>query len=741
MGFQRELGGEPIPGYRLIERLGGGGFGEVWKLEAPGGILKAIKFVYGDIRATSEEGQRAGQELKALNRVKTVRHPYVLSLERYDIIEGQLMIIMELADKNLWDRYRECRAQGSPQGIPREELMRYMEETAEALDLMNIEYQLQHLDIKPQNLFVVHQHVKVADFGLVKDLEGMVASVTGGVTPVYAAPETFDGMVTRFCDQYSLAIVYQELLTGQRPFSGTNIHQLVMQHVQGKPNLTPLPPEDQEAIARALSKNPDDRFPTCTEMVRMLKGAKGGATKPGSEVKASVPRPTPVIEEFGASAARVQTPAVGEGTTTIPQARSAPAAASAAAPSRVVESWGERPSGPPPAPGAEAPRPSGPPPPLPVSPEPSRAAPAAPPPPAPEAAVRQAPPEQTGNGDLFPGIVIGIGEMGVGTLQMLREALRDRFGTTEVHNLRLIGIDTDAETLQAAAKEGHGLPLAPAEIVITRLNRPIHYMKSRDGRPRLEAWFNTNMLYRIQRNLTTGGLRTLGRLAFIDNYRSILQKLRGDLEAILDPTALDKAAKQTGIKLRTNRPRVYIVASLAGGTGGGMFIDMAYVVRGQLRQMGYADPDVVGLLLLPASDKESLRRGNGSKSAVNAFAALTELNHFSAPDATFTAKFDDKEANFSDKGAPFRRSVLLPLPRRNDGTWRLLGMAGDLLRELTTPMAGGGQARRTAQAGAHARSRARRSARCVCGGLGRTCSAARRHFCRYRREMGAKSCR
>ena len=198
------------------------------------------------------------------------------------------------------------------------------------------------------------------------------------------------------------------------------------------------------------------------------------------------------------------------------------------------------------------------------------------------------------------------------------------------------------------------------------------------------------MLYRIQRNLTTGGLRTLGRLAFIDNYRSVLQKLRGDLEAVLDPAALDKAARQTGLKLRTNRPRVYVVASLGGGTGGGMFIDLAYVVRGQLRQLGYAEPDVVGLLLLPPGDRDSLRHGNGSKAVVNAFAALTELNHFSAQDATFTARFDEKESNFSDKGAPFRRCVLLPLPAEgNDGaTWRALGTAGDfLLRELTTPLA------------------------------------------------------
>src|SRR5439155_5663106 len=263
-----------IAGYRLIERLGGGGFGEVWKCEAPGGLFKAIKFVYGDMDSVDDgDGSRAEQELKALNRVKTVHHPYILSLERYDIVEGQLMIVMELADRTLWDRFRECRGQGLP-GIPRKELLGYLRETAEALDLMNDQFQLQHLDIKPQNLFLVFNHVKVADFGLAKDLEGKaVITVTGGLTPVYAAPETFDGWLSPSSDQYSLAIVYQELLTGQRPFTGTTIRQLVMQHLQRAPDLSALLGAERPPVARALSKNPEHRFPTCTEFIQAVRVA------------------------------------------------------------------------------------------------------------------------------------------------------------------------------------------------------------------------------------------------------------------------------------------------------------------------------------------------------------------------------------------------------------------------------------------------------------------------------------
>jgi len=285
---------QPIPGYTLLEPLGRGGFAEVWKADAPGGIPKAIKIVMGNLDDVDGKVP-AVQELKALQRVKNVAHPFILGLERVDIVEGRLFIVMELADRTLLHRLEECQKEGLP-GIPRPELMRYMTEICDALDFMNLDCQLQHLDIKPANLFLVHNHVKVADFGLVKDLQGRSAAVTSGLTPVYASPETFEGTVSDRSDQYSLAIVYQELLTGTRPITGKNGRQLAMAHVNGTPDVAALPEADREIVARALGKKPDDRFASCGEFVEALKKATP-ARVPGEKVRVSRPA-TPTYGDF-----------------------------------------------------------------------------------------------------------------------------------------------------------------------------------------------------------------------------------------------------------------------------------------------------------------------------------------------------------------------------------------------------------------------------------------------------------
>ena len=654
---------DQLSGYRLIERLGRGGFGEVWKVEAPGGFLKAMKFVFGDLDASEDEGRAAEQELKALHRVKTIRHPYILSLERFDIIDGQLIIVMELADRNLWDRFRECRMSGLP-GIPRDELLRYMHETAEALDLMNTHYQIQHLDIKPQNLFLVFDHVKVADFGLAKAFEGARATVTGGVTPVYAGPETFEGYVTRYSDQYSLGIVYQELLTGQRPFNGANTKQLLLQHLRDAPDVSPLPMHDRHIIARSLSKTPHERWPSCAEMVKLLLHAP--QTAEANRI------------DFGSFAIPAASPVSPASSTPQPNQRSSvntmPAGAFQEARQGTAQTIA-----------TNAFLGSGTPSPKPLS----RAGPGSslrnllPSLVTPKLVTQRnvpgnatmltqhksavtetglmsdlgiAPPTREGAGVLFPALVVGIGQTGLAVIRRLREFTRLRFGQATIPTLRYLYLDTDGDAVHAASM-GHDA-LLPHEIVHLKLNRPAHYLQ-REGLPPVDHWLPPGTLYQLPK--TSGpaeGVRAFGRLALCDHYRSVVARIRQELETLLSDDFLDKTAKQFGLGLRSNQTRAYVVANLAGGTGGGSFVDLAYILRQELRQFGYRKLETVGMLLVPPPDKSMPR-----KALANTYAALAELNHY-ATGEQYKTRFDTAESPIVDGATPFDRTAILQLPKK-----------------------------------------------------------------------------
>lgn len=272
---------KPILGYNLKHRIGAGGYGEVWAAEAPGGLPKAVKFIFG-----YHDEKRAQTELKSLNRIRSVRHPFLLSLERIDVVDGQMVVISELADMCLKTRFEQCVESGL-KGIPRSELIGYVREAADALDFLSDEFRLQHLDVKPENLLLVSGHIKVADFGLVKDIHDGTQSMMSGLTPAYAPPELFDGRPSKASDQYSLAIVFQEMLSGIRPFDGSTAVQLAGQHMKERPNLKPLPREDQSAVARALSKDPELRYPNCSALIDALSAEKTqqAAPKPRTRTK------------------------------------------------------------------------------------------------------------------------------------------------------------------------------------------------------------------------------------------------------------------------------------------------------------------------------------------------------------------------------------------------------------------------------------------------------------------------
>src|SRR4029079_3932141 len=260
-----------------------------------------------------------------------VRHPFLLSLERIEVVDGQLLIVTELADCSLKDRFEEFRKKGLA-GIPREDLLAFMRDTADALDYMSMQHSLQHLDVKPENLLLVGGRVKVADFGLVKDIHDGTNSMMGGLTPIYAPPEVFEGRPSNRSDQYSLAIVYQEMLTGALPFPGRTAAQLAAQHLNAKPKLEALSGYDQSVIAKALSKKPTERFNSCREMVDALVQSSLRATAPadlaalppaGSDAATVVRAPAQMLSDLDAATRAIQQLAGGSVTSTSPAARAA----------------------------------------------------------------------------------------------------------------------------------------------------------------------------------------------------------------------------------------------------------------------------------------------------------------------------------------------------------------------------------------------------------------------------------
>ena len=103
------------------------------------------------------------------------------------------------------------------------------------------------------------------------------------------APEVWNGTVNERSDQYSLAITYAELRLGNPPFPGQSFAAVMMDHLQGTPNLTPLPEAESAVLRRALAKNPADRFGSCREFLQALQQA----IKP-EHVNAPVFPPSPV---------------------------------------------------------------------------------------------------------------------------------------------------------------------------------------------------------------------------------------------------------------------------------------------------------------------------------------------------------------------------------------------------------------------------------------------------------------
>src|ERR1043166_9101211 len=560
MTWIREANAEPIPGSRLIQPLGSGGFGEVWKCEAPGGLFKAIKFVYGSLNSLDVEGVRAEQEWKALQPIREVRHPFVCSVERIDNVEGELVIVMELAERTLHDLFLEHQSAGLI-GVPRDDLLRYLRDAAEALDYMNEKHNLQHLDVKPRNLFLCGgDRVKVADFGLVKHLQSQgLSGPLAGVTPLYAPPETLVGKVSPHSDQYSLAIVYQEMVTGHRPFAAKNVRALAQMHLQDEPDLRALPEADRPIVARALSKDPSKRFANCMGFIAALFKARA-AVHPATN---------------GKSKARGKTIAdTMENILLEARERQSSAEIDLAAPLPVR---------------------------LPAAPDGEQSDLES------SQGITLVQPE---TGVLRPTLVIGLGHFGRKALLELRCRFLDRFGDlNKLSLLKFLCIDPDPEAVHTAILGAPEVALTRTEFHHLPLQQVGNYR--RRSLETLSEWLPREKLYAMPRSLQTQGSRALGRLAFADNQQRLVARLRRDIQEITRPEAIYESVSQTGLALCNGTPRVYVIAAAGGGTSG-LLPDLGYALRRLLGHLRHPDSRVTAFLFGgawqdPATPKAELR--------------------------------------------------------------------------------------------------------------------------------------
>ncbi len=268
-------GAEPVPGYRLVKRLGIGGAGEVWCAEGPGELPVALKLVQLSCKL-------GGRERENLRILRAIRHPNLLAYFGAWITDELLIIGMELADCSLWEHFHQ-RTAGRLAGIPLSELLDILFEAARLIDFIHApkhaldgrsDVAIHHRDIKPQNIMLLGGGVKVADFGLSCLFDRCAKSRShDGLTYAYAAPEMFRRQISEHSDQYSLAMTYCVLRGGRLPFVGPPA-SVMYGHLFEPPDLAMLPLPEQSVVHRALSKDAEERWPSCREFVDALRGCR-----------------------------------------------------------------------------------------------------------------------------------------------------------------------------------------------------------------------------------------------------------------------------------------------------------------------------------------------------------------------------------------------------------------------------------------------------------------------------------
>ena len=261
------LSGQIVGGYKIGEPLGSGGMGDVYRATTQDGHVVAMKFLRADLASDPGIRQRFTRELKV---ALSIDHPHVVPVLDTGEHENRPYLCQPLIGESLRGRLESERA------LPPGATLEIVRQVADGLDEL-ARGGIIHRDVKPANVLLDGSHAFIADFGLVKRMQGTNLTRPGQTIGSldYIAPEQIQGgEVTPATDVYGLACVTFECLTGRTPFADVGGMQLFWAHLEREPpdpaEIAEIPQELSKAILQGLAKQPGERPPSAGGFARSL---------------------------------------------------------------------------------------------------------------------------------------------------------------------------------------------------------------------------------------------------------------------------------------------------------------------------------------------------------------------------------------------------------------------------------------------------------------------------------------